>query len=213
MADIGNCHFPEGRPPMRQLFLLITLWAWSLSPALALELPGACSVQFVGTSTLHDFSGSGSCEPFVLQVPETPGGEAIVPETVLTVTVAGMETGNASRDEKMYEMFDAAKFPQIAGVLDGGPLLDMRRKLHDAAGGTGSFPLRLRIRGLEAPAVARVTHLVDDSGGLSFDLEFPVSLAAYQLKPPSVLGLIRVGDQVRVKIGLRLAPLPTPYLQ
>ena len=56
-----------------------------------------------------------------------------------------------------------------------------------------------------------MTQLVDDARGLSFDLDFPVSLAACRLEPPSVLGLIRVADEVRVKINLSLAPLPTPW--
>ncbi len=196
---------------MHRLFLPIALVFLWFSSTPALELPGGCNVEFVGTSTLHDFSGNGRCEPFVLQVPEPAGGQAIVSEAVLKVTVSGMQTGNASRDQKMYDMFESIKFPQVTGVLDGGPLTELRRQLHEAAGGTGSFPLRLRIRDMEAPAVARVTHLVDDSRELSFDLEFPVSLAAYRLKPPSVLGLIRVGDEVRVKVALHLAPLPAPY--
>jgi len=196
---------------MRQLILLILALLCLAAPTLALELRGECRVHFTGSSTLHDFDGTGNCEPFVLRVAETAGGEAIVPETVLTVSVAGMHTGNASRDEKMREMFDADRFPLIAGVLGRAPMAELRRQLHDAARGGRSFPLRLRIRDADVPVAARLTLLSDDAQGLSFDLEFPVSLAGYRLEPPSVLGLIRVADEVRVRISLRLNPLPTAW--
>jgi len=39
---------------------------------------------------------------------------------------------------------------------------------------------------------------------IAFDLEFPLSLASYRLEPPSVLGLIKVADQVRVVVSVRL---------
>lgn len=195
---------------MRRLILLIATWSLLFTPAMAMELQGECKVRFTGSSTLHDFEGTGSCEPFVLRTVETAGAEAIVPETILTVTVAGMQTGNSSRDQKMREMFGADRYPLIAGVLGGSPVAELRQQLHDAARGTRSFPLRLRIRDVEAPTVGRVTQLVDNAQGLNFDLEFPVSLAAYRLEPPSVLGLIRVADEVRVKVSLHLAPLPIP---
>jgi hypothetical protein len=196
---------------MRQTFLLIMALVLSIGPALALELRGECRVHFTGSSTLHDFDGTGNCEPFVLRLTETTGGEVIIPETVLAVAVAGMQTGNASRDDKMRQMFGADRFPVIAGVLDGAPLAELRRQLHEADRGAQPLPLRLRIRDVEVPASPRVTQLVDDARGLSFDLDFPISLAAYRLEPPSVLGLIRVADEVRVKISLSLAPLPTPW--
>jgi hypothetical protein len=196
---------------MPRLLVLITALALQGSPVLAMELRGECTVHFAGSSTLHDFDGTGNCMPFVLQATENPNGESFVPETVLIVPVAGMQTGNSSRDEKMRDMFDAAHFPQISGILDGAPLLELRRHLHDAARGSHSFPIRMRIRDVESPIAARVTRLTDDAGGLNVDLEFPVSLNAYQLEPPSVLGLIHVADEVRVKVSLHVAPLSAPW--
>ena len=196
---------------MRQPFLWLMVLILSAAPALARELRGECRVYFAGSSTLHDFDGTGNCETFALRMTETADGTTIVTETVLAVTVAGMQTGNANRDQKMLEMFGADRFPQIAGVLGGASLEELRRQLHDAARGAQFFPLRLRIRDVEAPVAAKVAQLQDDAKGLNFDLEFPVSLTAYQLEPPSVLGLIRVADQVHVKVSLRLNPLPTPW--
>jgi len=195
---------------IQRLLLLMFLALW-VNPAGALELSGECQVQFTGESTLHDFSGSGTCEPFALQVREAAGGKAILPDAILAVPVSGMQTGNTSRDKKMREMFAADRFPRIAGILGGGSVADLRQQLHEAARGARTFPLRLRIRDVEAPVPARVTHLVDTPKTFSFDLEFPVSLKAFQLEAPSVVGLIRVADEVRVKVSLHLAPLLTPW--
>ena len=35
-------------------------------------------------------------------------------------------------------------------------------------------------------------------------IEFPVSLASFDLKPPSVMGIIRVADEVRVEVQTTL---------
>lgn len=189
-------------------FLVLALCAL---PASALELPGSCRIHFSGSSTLHDFSGDGGCEPFVLQVRNAADGAPVLAEAALKVPVVALQTGNGSRDEKMRVMFTADRFPQVTGILPGGPLAELRRQLHAASAGKGSFPLRLRIREVEAPVTAKVTNLVDSVEGLTFDLDFPVSLGTYHLEPPSVLGLIKVADQVRVTASLKLAPLPTPW--
>jgi hypothetical protein len=193
----------------QRLLLLTALTLWAI-PAAALDLSGTCQVQFTGSSTLHDFAGTGACEPFVLQAKEA-GGDPLLADATLTVAVAGMLTGNTSRDLKMREMFAADQYPRIAGILNGGTVTELRQKLHEASQTTKPLSLRLRIREVEAPVAARVTQLADDPRNLSFDLEFPVSLAAYRLEAPSVLGLIRVADEVRVKVSLRLTPLPTAW--
>jgi hypothetical protein len=37
-----------------------------------------------------------------------------------------------------------------------------------------------------------------------FIMEFPLSLASFELKPPSVMGIIRVADEVRVEVQTTL---------
>ena len=180
------------------------------APAFALDLAGSCEVRFAGSSTLHDFNGTGACDPFVLQIDEGRGEPALRP-AALHVAVGGMQTGNGSRDEKMRGMFAADRFPRIVGTLAGGPIAALRRQTHAAAGSSGTLPLLLKVRDIELPVAAKVTRLVDTTGEFSLDLEFPVSLAAYRLEPPSVLGLIRVADGVLVQVSLRLAPLSTPW--
>lgn len=183
----------------------VLFFALSAVPAGAFELPGTCQVHFSGSSTLHGFSGTGACDPFVLQIQE---GTAVLADSVLTVPIAAMQTGNSSRDKKMREMFAADRFPRISGIVDGGPVAEMRQKLNEAARGGKAFPVRLRVRTVEIPVAARVTNLVDTPEALTFDLDFSLSLSACRLEPPSVIGLIKVADEVRVKVGMRVAPLP-----
>ncbi|NJC87218.1 MAG: YceI family protein [Desulfuromonas sp.] len=194
-------------PLLLQTLVLIIL----VVPATALELPGTCDVAFTGSSTLHDFDGTAACAPFVLAVTEASGGEPDLAAVTLSVPVAGMRTGIERRDRTMRDMFEAGPFPQITGRLAAAPLAELRRQLHQAARSGSEFTLWLRIRGLEQPVATKVTRLLDTPQGFGLDLEFSVSLAAFRLEPPTVLGFIRVADLVRVKVGVQTAPLPAPW--
>ena len=194
--------------PLLWVILQLVLCA---APATAGELPGTCHVSFDATSTLHDFAGTAACAPFVLAVTAPADGEARLEAVTLAVPVAGMRTGIDRRDRTMRDMFDAGRFPQIVGRLPAAPLAELRRQLHRAAADGTTFPLELRIRDREQTVTARITALTDAADGFRVDLQFPVSLAASGLKPPTVMGFIRVGDEVRVKVSVQLAPLPTPW--
>lgn len=195
---------------MRHFVILTLLFACVSASAGAVELPGTCQVHFTGSSTLHDFDGTAACTPFILTVTDA-GGEAQLGEVTLSVPVAGMLTGIARRDRTMYEMFEAGRFPEITSRLTGAPLAEVRRQLHQASGGTSTVPLAVRIRDIERPVAARVTGLVDSTRAFSVDLEFSLSLTAFRLPPPVALGFIRVGDEVRVRVSVQVAPLPTPW--
>lgn len=195
---------------MHHFFLLTLLLACVSASAAAVELPGTCQVAFTGSSTLHDFDGTAACTPFTLTV--TGAGDAAqLGEVTLSVPVAGLRTGIARRDRSMYEIFQTGRFPEITGRLTGAPLAVVRRQLHQSAAGTSTLPLTVRIRDIERPVAARVTMLVDTTRDFSIALEFPLSLAAFRLEPPIVLGFIRVADEVLVKVSIQLTPLPAPW--
>ncbi|GAB4557424.1 MAG: hypothetical protein Tsb0017_12150 [Geothermobacteraceae bacterium] len=179
-------------------FLLLTL------PLPALALDGTCAVQFFGSSTLHDFEGTGRCAPFSIVI--GPGHK--VDDIRIAVPVAGMDTANKRRNKKMREMFEADRYPDITGHLAGNRLETLVGRLHRAAGTEADFPFELIIRDRARQVQAKVTELVDDASHLAFTLSFPVSLKDFELKPPSVLGFIRVADQVRVEVRFDINPLP-----
>jgi len=176
------------------------------SPAWGTPLKGSCEVFFFGSSTLHDFDGKGACEPFTLEI-DTEGK---LTSGSLSVPVAGMDTDNDSRDEKMREMFEADKFPSIAGNLQSNEVSSLSKQLHQAFENGGTFPLNLRIRDIDQQQEARVVQLIDSDKAFSVDLEFPLSLETYKLDPPSIL-FISVADEIKVQVRLHLAPLPTPW--
>ncbi|MFA5516310.1 MAG: YceI family protein [Desulfuromonadales bacterium] len=179
---------------MKLLLVFFLLVAFPLS-SLAGDYQGNCSVTFQGSSTLHDFNGAGSCQPFV--VGEIDG---VLKIPAISVPVAGLDTDNARRDKKMRAMFDGENFPLITGI--GGPV-----DLASLANGAGSLALTLQIRGIDRAVTATVDNVVKTDGTITADLAFPVSLANYRLEPPSVLGIISVDDQVNVALNIALTAI------
>ena len=174
---------------MRYLLSLILIFALS-STVFATDYHGECAIAFKGSSTLHDFHGKAACQPFT--VSRTDG---VVDMSNLTVAVAGMDTDNSKRDKKMREMFEENKYPVITGTAGPVALKDVRDKV--------SF--KLKIRDIVKPVTATVTNFVETDSRITADVAFTLSLAEYQLKPPSVLGMIKVGDKISVKATIVLS--------
>ncbi len=121
--------------------------------------------------------------------------DGVVDMSKLTVAVAGMDTDNSKRDKKMREMFEEKKYPVITGSAGPVALKDVHSKV--------SF--NLKIRDIVKPVTATVTNYLETDSRISADVAFTLSLADYQLKPPSVLGMIKVGDKVSVKATIVLS--------
>lgn len=167
--------------------------------AAAGEIRGTCDVRFLGTSTLHDFSGTVRSRPIAAPLSKDAAGNSILPSVEVEFPVAEMKTGNDSRDEKMREMFQSDRHPVIRAVardIDADRAREQMRK--DPAGKT-ALEVTLAIRGVERKVQATAGNWKEDGDRVAFDVEFPVSLKEFGLKAPTVLGLIRVGDRVVVK--------------
>lgn len=173
---------------MRYLFGFI-LFLIVPSAVLAGDYQGECTVSFHGSSTLHDFHGRGACQPFTAT--RTDG---VVDISRITVAVAGLDTDNSKRDKKMREMFDEKKYPVITAGSGPLALKDARSKV----------AFRLKIKDIEKPVTATVTNFTETDAGITADVAFTLSLAEYHLKPPSVLGMIRVDDKVSVQATIVL---------
>lgn len=155
------------------------------------KLHGTATITFYGTSTLHDFSGMVPAQPFVLTLASNRwSAEA-------KVLTKEMSTANAKRDLKMWDMFAATKFPNIQGQVTDAPR---------AVSGETNATLHLRIRKTEHDLPVEISQWTEGAGGVRFHARWDVSLKAYGLKPPSVLGLIRVGDRVRVEADVVASP-------
>jgi len=188
------------------------------SVSLALEPPigetwqGKAQVRFLGTSTLHGFSGTLPCESFKCHFLADPNtGKAVVRGEV-DALVQKMDTKNKKRDKNMRKMFDAKNFPRIhvavrnASVDASRPTLKQPDPTKPVEEIPGYLPLTLTIRDKQKRLMGRVRQLKVDPKKTTFTVDFDVSLKAFGLKRPNVLGLIRVGDRVRMQVDVTLSP-------
>lgn len=157
----------------------------------AQRLVGAVTVEFVGTSTLHDFHGAAPPLPIAVDA-DGPRWQAMV-----AVPVATLDTGDADRDENMRAMFAAAHAPEIRVALSA---IDA-----DAVRRTQTLPFVLTIGATSRDTTATVAAWREAGDHLAFDASFPVSLRAFALEAPrAALGLIRVDDAVQVTVHVSL---------
>ena len=171
---------------------------------------GACDVAFIVTSTLHDVPGSARCLPFAAVLARDAAGRQVIPSVEVEVPVAGMDTRNRSRDEQMREMFRSERFPRIHATAHDVDVERLRVETGKGREGIASIDLLLRIRDMERKVRATASNLKESGEQVTFDLEFPVSLGEFDLKAPSVLGIIRVGDKISVKANVTLTVIRSP---
>ena len=171
---------------------------------------GACDIAFLVTSTLHDVPGSARCLPFEAVLAGHAAGDPVIPAVEVEVAVAGMDTRNKSRDGQMREMFMSARFPRIHGAAYDVKVGRLREEMGKGHEGKAPLDLLLRIRDVERTVRATASNLKESGDRVTFDLEFPVSLKEFDLKAPSVLGIVRVGDMVSVKASFTLTVARQP---
>jgi YceI-like domain len=171
---------------------------------------GACDIAFLVMSTLHDVPGSARCLPFAAVFSRDAAGRQVIPSVEVEVPVAGMDTRNKSRDGQMREMFRSERFPRIHAAAKDLDVERLRAEIGRGLEGGASIDLLLRIRDVERRVRATASNLKESGERVTFDLEFPVSLGEFDLKAPSVLGIIRVGDKVSVKATFTLTVSRSP---
>jgi len=170
----------------------------------AMTLEGQCQFQFFSKSTLHKFDGKGACQPFTMISEQTVQGEELIRTPEIDVLVKGMDSDNAGRDEKMYDMFESDQYPVIKSMFKDLDPEVVLQQLSDKGNIPGHLDFDLQIRDITRPVQASVRKLLVTPEEVSFEMEFNISLADYDLKPPSLLGVIRVDDQVRVDVMVSL---------
>lgn len=167
------------------------------APPAVRTLPASAQIRFQCTSTLHDFEGWVSVQPFLLTLSSNTWSAR---GAVLT---GEMTTTHKARDRKMWEMLTAVTHPQITGELRPCSLPPPE--------GTNVI-LSLRIRDQRHELPVRITGWTETSETIEFHAAWALSLKQYGLKPPSVIGLVRVGDRVQLeaRIIARKAQGETP---
>jgi polyisoprenoid-binding protein YceI len=118
--------------------------------------------------------------------------------STLSVAIADMDTDNSKRDKNMREMFDAKKYPLITGSAGPVALKDIRTMQKKGSDSAHKIMFKLKIRDTVKPVTATIKNFVETDSRITADIAFTLSLAEYQLQPPSVLGMIKVDDKVTV---------------
>lgn len=186
------------------LLVLLLLFSLITSSAFAVTLKGSCQIEFSGTTTLHDFSGRADCNPLTLSVTEGRTSEQGVELSEISVPVASMSSDNKKRDHKMHAMLEIDQFPQITGQPVELTPENIDKFLNGPTIEKEPFIFTLKIRDIAQQQTAQISRLQRDDTEVTFVLEFDLSLKDYQLKPPSIFGLIRAGDQVHLKVLVHL---------
>jgi hypothetical protein len=168
------------------------------TPALAGEIRGTCDFRFLGSSTLHDFNGTGRCLPFSAPLLRDAERRAVLALVEVEVPVAEMKTGIDARDRKMREMFQAERHPAIRAAVRDIDTDALRKRIEGDREGRAPIEISLSIRGVERKILATARNLKAEGNRLSFEIAFPVSLQEFSLPAPAVLGIIRVADQIAV---------------
>ncbi len=177
------------------------------SPDLYAQSPwkGSCEIKFAGTSTLHDFAGSVSSEPFTLLVTgiEDPATAGLA--GVIKVKAARMDTAKPKRDKKMHASMKVTDYADITVTLPEGMNVSLTKPL---AGGETlrptQVPFTLTLLGKDQQMIGTVSNWKLVAGVATFKVSFSVSLKASGIEVPAVIGVIRVGDEVKVEADLVL---------
>lgn len=165
---------------------------------------GTSQISFDGTSTLHDWGGKVTAKPFATTVTTDAAGNPTRVEATVTVEVAKMDTAEAKRDENMRKAMQATAHPLITGVIDA-PFTAIRQG--EAAPAT--LPLKLTMLGKTQTLTGRISNWKHRGDKATFDLDFDLSLKKSDIKVPSVLLFIRVGDTIKVHAAVSLKRNPS----
>ena len=175
---------------MRFLLAFVLIVALPLS-VYATDYRGDCIIAFQGSSTLHDFHGKVRCQPFTIS-----SIDGVIEMSTLSVAIADMDTDNAKRDKNMREMFEENKYPLITGSAGIVALKDIHTMQKKGTDSANKIVFKLKIRDIVKPVTATIKNFVETDSRITADIAFTLSLAEYQLQPPSVFGMIKVDDKV-----------------
>lgn len=181
-----------------QRFFKIVLFVFFLSNAgMALAsqqwqvVPVKSNVSFLAYSTLHEVNGQAR------QIHGSFGQRQNLIKGFVDVGVAGLTTDNQARDRNMYKMFAASQYTQIHFSFKGTDISEVLEKKD----GLITFLGSMTIHHITSPVkiLSRGWMLGE---ALVCEGQTLISLKEYDLKPPSILGIIHVKDEVLVQFRI-----------
>ncbi|MCE9519816.1 MAG: YceI family protein [Verrucomicrobia bacterium] len=189
---------------MKSSSLLITLLLTlatvaALTAETATRWNGTSEIQFSGTSTLHNWSGKVSAEPFVAKVMLNGDNRPTSLKAKVEVKAANMDTAEPKRDENMHKDMKVTTYPLITGTMDTA--FD---KIMPGGKAPTKLPFTLTILGSPQPVEGSISNWVLKGDVVTFDLDFELSLKKCGITVPAVLLVITVGDTIKLHAPVKL---------
>lgn len=186
--------------------LFTLLFSAGLIPAFSQEVTwkGTCSVHFNGESTLHDFEGDVAAEPFTVKIAGMANPATATASSTVVVKAAAMDTGNEKRDIEMHKCMDVTTYPEIVVDMDHLPVAATKPAPDGAVPRPTIIPFQMTVMGKAHEVTGEVSDWSYSDEEVAFSVSFPVSLKACGIKPPGVLGVVKVKDEILVKASLKL---------
>jgi len=165
---------------------------------------GVCEITFSGKSTLHDFSGTVNAEPFTVSIANMMDSSKASASSKVMVKALKMDTASKKRDAKMHDVMKVSTFTDI--VVDVVKLKpDKTKPVFDSAVPRPTIiPFTLTIKGKKQQMTGTVSDWSYAGDIIKCTVSFPVSLKASGIVVPTVLGFIKVDDQILVAAKLTL---------
>ncbi len=177
-------------PLLKKLALLTAVAIMAQGSAMATEAAARADIVFKGSSTLHDFEGKVAAKPFAAVIAEDQETGKLRVSAKTSLNIKDMTTENGKRDANMYKMFDMDHFKTIEGTLAETLICEEQETI---------AMLHLKMHGNEQDVKAKLSGFQQEGNLVSCNMTFPVSLTAFGLKPPSVMGFIKVDDTVQIE--------------
>jgi polyisoprenoid-binding protein YceI len=168
--------------------------AGSLSHAAGEALEATCEIAFSGSSGLGPWTGR--IAP--LRIRPTPSATSGRWNAVIEIPIASLEDGNKPRDIQLHAMFESRRWPTLR--------VDLRDVDPVAMKNTSRLPVELTIRDQKRTLEATLTRWRAEGARSEFEADVAVSLEAFSLEAPSVLGLSKVSDEVKIRARVVVAP-------
>ncbi len=167
------------------------------------EWAGACVVTFSGNSTLHAFSGNVKAAPFTLTVANSNDPANAKVSGKVIVETAKMLSDNKKRDQKMHECMDAKGHPNIVVEIEN-LAASATKPVQGKVPQPTEIPFTLTLKGKKHQKVGKVSNWSYSEKTIKCTVTFPISLATSGIKPPSVLGVVKVDDTIQISANLSL---------
>lgn len=166
----------------------------------ATKWDGTAEIAFAGSSTLHQWDGKVSAEPFTATVVMGNDDHPKSLSATVKVKAASMDTDNDKRDATMHKSMKVSDHPLIEGTFQDVSFASIMPD-----GKTPSkLPFSLTLLGKRHDVLASVSNWKLGEDTATFDVSFSLSLKQCGIHVPSAMLVVRVGDTVKVNASVKL---------